>query len=395
MSIKRSSSIHQLLKSNIMSSTSIKPNTNTNQYKFIDIGSNLSDPIFRGIYNQKQIHSNDLDQIIERAQKFGVEKQILTGDCLSGSKEVIQLSHQFSQFNPFPSLSNPILHLSSSIIQSYFSPSFFDVYGFYATVGCHPCRVNEFEIKTYPDQVQVQVQEDYLNRLEELIKIDQALERSERKVVAIGECGLDYDRLSYASKETQLRHFPPQLKLARKYRLPLFLHSRTSEAHLDLVSILKSFHEEDLSNLLPPRRRGVIHSFTGSLEEMKELIGLGYSIGINGCSLKTEENLNVIQHIPLDRLLLETDCPWCEIRPSHASFKLLIDLPKEFEFECIKKEKFEPQQSSSKLIKGRNEPCRMIQIGWVVSKLMKIELEDLVRMVWKNSMDLFQLDQLD
>src|SRR5947207_2197442 len=76
-------------------------------------------------------------------------------------------------------------------------------------------------------------------------------------------------------------------------------------------------------NQLP--KRGLVHSFTGSTEEMQRLIKLGLDIGVNGCSLKTEENLAVVKEIPLQRLQIETDGPWCEIRPSHASAKFLTD----------------------------------------------------------------------
>eukprot|EP01037_Dinobryon_pediforme_P013295 gene13295-13407_t len=79
---------------------------------------------------------------------------------------------------------------------------------------------------------------------------------------------------------------------------------------------------------------GVVHSFTGSIEEMLSLVDLGFYIGINGCSLKTEENLRMAAAVPLERLLLETDAPWCGIKPTHAGFKHL----------------------------DRNEPCTLIQI---------------------------------
>jgi TatD DNase family protein len=83
----------------------------------------------------------------------------------------------------------------------------------------------------------------------------------------------DYDRLHLSDKESQLKAFPPQLELANQFSLPLFLHCRTSEAHRDFV---------DLVRKRPPKVGGVVHSFTGTLDEAKEFIDLGFSIGING-----------------------------------------------------------------------------------------------------------------
>lgn len=146
-------------------------------------------------------------------------------------------------------------------------------------------------------------------------------------------------------------HFGEQLSLAARFRLPLFLHSRA--AHDDFVSILRPRLAELRAAIgagagsrpspsPSPRlttqvdggvggggsapaassegegegrqeeaqeevgRVGVVHSFTGTMEEMKELVQMGLFIGVNGCSLKTEENLEVVREIPLDRLMLET-----------------------------------------------------------------------------------------
>ena len=89
---------------------------------------------------------------------------------------------------------------------------------------------------------------------------------------------------------------------------------------------------------------------------------MGLYIGVNGCSLKTEENLQMVTQIPLDRLMLETDCPYCDIRNSHASSKYVkTQIPK------VAKEKY--QCHAWKLNKDRNEPCTMIQVVEVVAAL--------------------------
>ena len=102
-----------------------------------------------------------------------------------------------------------------------------------------------------------------------------------------------------------------------------------------------------------------MHSFTGDEEELKEIIDLDLYVGINGCSMKTQENCDIVKKIPLDRIMLETDCPYCEIRNSHFSSKFVkTKIPK-----CSKK-KYKPE----KMCKERNEPCTMIQILEAVGK---------------------------
>lgn len=93
-----------------------------------------------------------------------------------------------------------------------------------------------------------------------------------------------------------------------RVQLPLFLHSRA--AHADFVRLLKSVLGEELERI---GKGGLVHSFTGTVEEMRELVGLGLHVGVNGCSMKTDENLEVVRAIPLDRLQIETDGPWVSI----------------------------------------------------------------------------------
>lgn len=125
--------------------------------------------------------------------------------------------------------------------------------------------------------------------------------KADGTVTAFGEIGLDYDRLQLCDKETQIEYFAKQLDLAVDIQLPLFLHSRAAS--------------EDFERLVRARLdrlplKGCVHSFTGTSEELHRLVDLGFDIGINGCSLKTEENLQVVKEVPLDRLQIETDGPW-------------------------------------------------------------------------------------
>ena len=115
------------------------------------------------------------------------------------------------------------------------------------------------------------------------------------------------------------RYFERQLDLADKFWLPLFLHCRS--AHDDFIEILTKNKDKI--------KGGVVHTFDGTLEQAKKLIDMGLYIGINGCSLKTEANLKVAAAIPNDKIMIETDSPWCEIRKSHAGnyfLKILISL---------------------------------------------------------------------
>lgn len=84
-------------------------------------------------------------------------------------------------------------------------------------------------------------------------------------------------------------------------RLPLFLHSRAASE--DFERLLKERLDQ-----LP--ERGLVHSFTGTVEEMWRLVEMGFDVGVNGCSMKTEENVEVVRQIPLERLQIETDGPW-------------------------------------------------------------------------------------
>ncbi|KAF9144275.1 TatD DNase [Mortierella sp. GBA39] len=300
--------------------------------RLIDIGINLTDPMFRGLYNGKQAHVDDLAQVLFRSKRAGVDRMIVTAGNLSDCKEALDLVKNHD--------------------------------GLFMTVGCHPTRCSEFE--SHPDGP-----EGYFKALKAYLDSPE----TKGKVVAIGECGLDYDRLHFCPKETQQKYFERQFDLAESTRLPMFLHNRNTG--------------EDFGKLVAQHRsrftHGVVHSFTGSVEEMQQYLDLGLYIGINGCSLKTEENLKVAVSVPLERLVLETDGPWCDIRPTHASFKHLSKMTPDqqamYSPPSKKKEKFE----SGLMVKNRNEPCTMGQVLHVMADLHGMDPDTLADIVYKNT----------
>lgn len=119
-----------------------------------------------------------------------------------------------------------------------------------------------------------------------------------KKCVAIGEIGLDYHWMS-SIKEVQKEFFTAQIELAADLDLPVIVHDR--EAHGDTLDILKA-----------TKPKGVVHCFSGSKEMAREIIKLGMYIGMNGVVTfnNARKSLEVVKEIPLDRLVLETDCPY-------------------------------------------------------------------------------------
>ena len=134
-----------------------------------------------------------------------------------------------------------------------------------------------------------------------------------------------------------IKHF----ELAKKFNLPMFFHSRSSEK--DFYDILKANIEG-----IPG---GILHCFTGSVEEMKNLLELGIYIGLAGLSFKTEENLKMVKQIPLEKIVLGTDCPFCIVKDDYAGAKYI-----KTHFEITPKSMYK----TDNLVKGRTEPCSLV-----------------------------------
>jgi len=184
--------------------------------------------------------------------------------------------------------------------------------GFYAAIGLHPMyAAAEFiKLKHDPSEGTVGLETNFDKEKYKRLTLS-----GSRSVVAIGEIGLDYYYKPKTNtklaefKEKQKQVFLQQLELAQELDLPVILHCRM--AHDDIIQILES-------RITNYELRGVIHCFTGTLEQAKKYVEMGFYLGINGIIFKFNID-EVIKNISLEHLLLETDCPY--LTPPQASEK--------------------------------------------------------------------------
>ncbi len=193
------------------------------------------------------------------------------------------------------------------------------------------------------------------------------------KVVAVGEFGLDYDRLQFCSKDLQQKAFEAQFELCEYSGLPALLHHRACGD--DFYAIVSR-------NRVKLRGGGVVHSFDGTLDEARRLMDLGLYIGLNGCSLRTPTNLSVVRELPLDRIVIETDCPWCEIKRTHAGYNHV-----QTHWGSKKPDKHIPGPLST--VKGRSEPCMIVQVAEVLSAVLDVPIGEVAAKTTENARRVF------
>lgn len=169
--------------------------------------------------------------------------------------------------------------ISSTVANQNLSHSFDD---FYFAAGFHPENLEDFSVED-------------LEKLEPFF--------ADEKCVAVGEIGLDYHWMT-STKEKQKEFFVAQIELAGEKGLPVIVHDR--EAHGDTLDILKA-----------TKPNGVLHCFSGSVEMAREVIKLGMFVGFNGvATFKNARKIpEIIKEIPLERIVLETDCPYLAPEP--------------------------------------------------------------------------------
>ena len=216
----------------------------------------------------------DADEIIAQARAADVTKMLCVGTTLADSRLAIEFAASRS--------------------------------GVWATIGLHPHEAKDYA--AYPE------------KLKEFAALATA-----KKVVAVGECGLDY-YYNHSSKEDQVKVLRFQLELAQKYNLPMVFHVR--EAFDDFWPIFDQY----------PGLKGVIHSFTADQAVLGQVLQRGLYVGLNGIMTFTKQSaqLAAARAVPLDRLLLETDAPFltpdpfrgtiCEPKHTVATARFLAEL---------------------------------------------------------------------
>ena len=111
----------------------------------------------------------------------------------------------------------------------------------------------------------------------------------------------------------------------------------------------------------------------------------GLHIGVNGCSLKTQENLDIVRDIPLERMCLETDAPWCGIKRTHAGFEH-VSSPESWPA-AVKKEKWTP----GAFVKDRCEPAHALHVAQIVAAVKNIDLHTVAEITSANAKRIFRL----
>ena len=311
--------------------------------ELVDIGVNLTDEMFSGVYRGKRAHDDDRALVLRRAREVGVTDAIVTAGTLEEAREVVEMVRERERSGE-DATGTPRLR---------------------ATCGVHPTRCGAFD-------ADVDGADGHLEKLR-AVAMDGTTDGT---IVAIGELGLDYDRLEFCDAETQKRMFEKQFALSEATGLPLFLHMRAArEDFLEIIARNRHRFTE-----------GVVHSFTGSAEDARAVLAVdGLHIGVNGCSLKTQQNLDVVRDIPLERMCLETDAPWCGIKRTHAGFEH-VSSPKSWPA-AVKKEKWTP----GTFVKDRCEPAHALHVAQIVAAVKKIHLHTVAEITSANARRIFRL----
>jgi TatD DNase family protein len=263
------------------------------------------------------LYDNDREEVIARAKKADV-KMICVGTQAETSESAIELAKKYSQ----------------------------DIW---ATVGYHP---NHLSDDWYHDK------KEQLGKNPEEFKIDNLRKLAENeKVVAIGECGLDYFRVTsdkrQETRDRQMKVFLEQANLARELNKALMIHCRpskgTDDAYKDLVELL---------NPIPQTLNPIVHFYVGSLDMTKKLVDMGFYFTFGGVITFARDYDESIKYIPLDRILFETDAPY--VAPLSERGK-------------------------------RNEPAFILETAKKMAEIKGLEYDKILEITTENAQEIFKI----
>ena len=276
-------------------------------------------------HTQFAAFEDDYKEVIERAHNAGVQI-VNVGTQLNTSARAIKIAHEYKE-------------------------------GVYATVGLHPTHTKSSyhdndEIGPAPAEASVgkdgEATKTFSSHGEQFDSNAYKELASDKLVVAIGECGLDYYRLSEETRTAQQNIFKEHIRLAKDVGKPLMIHCRN--AFSDLIAILRS---EDL-----PINPGIIHFFTGTPIDAKKLLKLGFSFTFGGVVTFTRDYDESINLIPPDRILSETDAPYVSPVPYRGK---------------------------------RNEPVHVIHIVKKLAEIRGVSAEEMESQIFANAKRVFML----
>lgn len=255
-----------------------------------------------GINLTNRRYHKDRQQVVNNALQAGVCKMLVTGTSVDESRRAYQLTQDYPDI-------------------------------LYATSGCHPHDAKSLDAAG-------------LSQLVELAQMD--------SVVAVGECGLDFNR-NFSPADKQIEVFKQQLELASRIGKPVFLHER--DAFDTQFEILKDY--------MPSLKGAIVHCFTGNQQHLEHYLELGLSIGITGwvCDERRGQDLyRIVQLIPDDKLMLETDGPYLT-----------------------------PRNLKPKPKSGRNEPKFLPHISETIAQARGQSIQHVAKISYQNSCRFFNL----
>lgn len=245
---------------------------------------------------QDKRFAGDLEAVLDRAQEAGVAYALVVGSNLATSREACELAQKYPQL--------------------------------FAIVGVHPHDSKDADRATFDEIRKLAAQE---------------------RVVALGEMGLDY-HYDFSPRKIQQRVFRYQIGLARELGLPIVIHDR--EAHADTMAILKEEKAEEVG--------GVLHCYSGSWEMARECIKMGFYISIAGpvTFANAKKLVQVVENLPLEHLLVETDAPYLTPVPHRGK---------------------------------RNEPAYVRHVAEAIARIKGIAVEEVEEQTTANAIKLFGL----